>query len=89
MRVLKQMIDRIEGKAAGTEHIMGVSPIYNELTWTGLDFTSEQFDTVTSIDKAAWVDELKLHDELFTKLAYHLPAELTANKTRLHALLAA
>jgi phosphoenolpyruvate carboxykinase (GTP) len=89
MRVLKWMIDRIEGKAAGSEHIMGVSPTYSELTWTGLDFTPEQFDTVTSIDKAAWVDELKLHDELFTQLAYHLPAELTANKTRLHALLAA
>ncbi len=89
MRVLKWMIDRIEGKATGTEHLMGVSPTYGELNWTGLDFTAEQFNTVTSIDKAAWVDELKLHEELFTQLAYHLPAELKANKDKLQARLAA
>jgi len=89
MRVLKWMIDRIEGQATGTEHLMGVSPTYGELNWTGLDFTADQFKTVTSIDKAAWVDELQLHEELFTQLAYHLPAELKANKEKLQARLAA
>ncbi len=70
MRVLKWMIDRIEGKAnKGTEHAIGTSPSYEELNWTGLDFTAEQFKTVTSIDTAAWQAELKLHDELFTQLA--------------------
>jgi phosphoenolpyruvate carboxykinase (GTP) len=39
MRVLKWMIDRIEGKATGNEHVFGVSPTYEELNWTGLDFT--------------------------------------------------
>jgi phosphoenolpyruvate carboxykinase (GTP) len=39
MRVLKWMIDRIEGKAQGTEHVFGVSPTYEELNWTGLNFT--------------------------------------------------
>ncbi len=89
MRVLKWMIDRLEGTATGTEHLVGVSPTYEELNWTGLDFTPEQFNTVTSIDKAAWIDELKLHDELFTQLAYHLPEALKANKTKLEARLAA
>ena len=59
MRVLKWMIDRIEGKAEGTEHVFGVSPRYEDLNWTGLDFSAEQFDTVTSIDKAAWQAELQ------------------------------
>jgi phosphoenolpyruvate carboxykinase (GTP) len=89
MRVLKWMIDRLEGTATGTEHLVGVSPTYEELNWTGLDFTPEQFNTVTSIDKAAWTDELKLHDELFTQLAYHLPEALKANKAKLEARLAA
>ncbi|NJS36488.1 MAG: phosphoenolpyruvate carboxykinase (GTP) [Brachymonas sp.] len=89
MRVLKWMIDRIEGQAAGVEHILGVSPKYEELNWTGLNFTQEQFTNVTSIDKAAWVAELKLHEELFTQLAYHLPAELTATKATLEQRLAA
>ena len=89
MRVLKWMIDRIEGQAQGTEHVFGVSPTYAEINWTGLDFTPAQFDTVTSIDKAAWVDELKLHEELFTQLAYHLPKELTATKAAIEKRLAA
>jgi phosphoenolpyruvate carboxykinase (GTP) len=81
MRVLKWMIDRVEGAAKGLENVFGISPTYEEITWTGLDFTPAQFQTVTHIDKAAWVEELKLHEVLFTQLAYHLPAELTATKT--------
>jgi phosphoenolpyruvate carboxykinase (GTP) len=83
MRVLKWMIDRIEGTAKGKENVFGISPSYEEITWTGLSFSPEQFKTVTHIDKAAWVEELKLHEELFTQLAYHLPAEMTATKAAL------
>jgi len=83
MRVLKWMIDRIEGTAKGKENVFGISPSYEEITWTGLSFTPEQFKTVTHIDKAAWVEELKLHEELFNQLAYHLPAEMTATKAAL------
>ncbi len=89
MRVLKWMIDRIEGQAPGAEHVFGISPSYAELNWTGLDFTPEQFKTVTSIDKAAWQAELQLHSELFTQLAYRLPAELQATKARIETRLAA
>ncbi len=89
MRVLKWMIDRIEGNAPGAENVFGISPAYNELNWTGLDFTADQFKTVTHVDKAAWVEELKLHEELFTQLAYHLPAEMTATKAALEERLAA
>jgi phosphoenolpyruvate carboxykinase (GTP) len=89
MRVLKWMIDRIEGQAQGAENVFGVSPTYEEINWTGLNFTADQFKTVTSIDKAAWVDELKLHEELFTQLAYHLPVEMTATKVALAARLEA
>jgi phosphoenolpyruvate carboxykinase (GTP) len=53
MRVLKWMIDRIEGQAQGRKPPSAL-PRYAEINWTGLDFSAEQFDTVTSIDKAAW-----------------------------------
>ena len=89
MRVLKWMIDRIEGQAKGKENVFGVSPAYEEINWQGLNFTADQFKTVTHIDKAAWVEELKLHEELFTQLAYHLPAEMTATKSSLAARLEA
>ncbi|MFM9927564.1 phosphoenolpyruvate carboxykinase (GTP) [Variovorax sp. H27-G14] len=90
MRVLKWMIDRIEGdKTEGIEHITGVSPRYEDLNWTGLDFSAEQFATVTSIDKAAWQAELKLHEELFKQLEHHLPKELPETKAAIEQRLAA
>jgi phosphoenolpyruvate carboxykinase (GTP) len=89
MRVLKWIIDRIEGKAEGVDHVFGVSPRYEDLNWTGLDFSAEQFATVTSIDKAAWQAELKLHAELFQQLAHHLPKELPATKAAIEQRLAA
>jgi phosphoenolpyruvate carboxykinase (GTP) len=87
--VLKWMIDRIEGKATGVEHVIGVSPTYAELNWTGLNFTAAQFDSVTSIDKAAWQAELKLHDALFTQLAHRLPQQLLETKAQIAQRLAA
>ena len=80
MRVLKWMIDRIEGSAKGAENVFGISPGYDELNWSGLSFTPSQFQTVTHIDKAAWQTELGLHEELFEQLAHHLPPELPATK---------
>jgi phosphoenolpyruvate carboxykinase (GTP) len=89
MRVLKWMIDRLEGQATGVDHAFGVSPTYGEITWTGLNFSEAQFNTVTSIDKAAWTQELALHAELFQQLAYHLPKELVETKLQLEKRLAA
>ena len=89
MRVLTWMIDRIEGKSQGTEHVFGVSPAYQEINWSGLDFTTEQFNTVTSIDTAAWKTELQLHADLFKQLAYHLPEALRQTKERIENRLAA
>ena len=89
MRVLKWMVDRIEGKAGGTANAFGVSPAYEDLHWTGLDFSAAQFDQVTSIDKAAWEKELELHTELFERLSYHLPHELAQTRVRIERELAA
>jgi phosphoenolpyruvate carboxykinase (GTP) len=88
MRVLKWMIDRIEGQAAGRDHLFGISPTYGEINWKGLDFSAAQFDQVTSIDPAAWKQELALHSELFTQLAYHLPQPLEDTKDKLEQRLA-
>jgi phosphoenolpyruvate carboxykinase (GTP) len=89
MRVLKWMIDRIEGKAQGKENVFGVSPTYEELNWSGLDFSPEQFKTVISIDKAAWQQELQLHADLFRQLEYHLPRQLSETKAQIEKRLAA
>ena len=83
MRVLKWIVERVEGHASGVENIFGISPTFHDLSWDGLEFTPQQFELVTSIDKAAWGAELKLHAELFDKLEYHLPTELKTIKAQL------
>ena len=89
MRVLKWMIERIEGKTMGVDNGFGISPAFDEITWTGLEFTQAQFATVTSLDKADWKTEIALHTELFKQLAYHLPAQQEDTKAQLEQRLAA
>jgi phosphoenolpyruvate carboxykinase (GTP) len=88
MRVLKWMLERIDGETGGQENLFGMTPSYEDINWDGSDFTAEQFAQITSVDKHAWIEELKLHSELFDKLAYHLPPDLTDAKTALESKLA-
>jgi phosphoenolpyruvate carboxykinase (GTP) len=89
MRVLEWILGRIGGTAKGTENAFGLSPNYEDINWQGLNFTQEQFQSVIGIDVAAWQQELKLHDELFTQLSYHLPAAMPATKAKIEQRLAA
>lgn len=89
MRVLKWMIDRIEGRVQGEQHVFGISPSYQELNWEGLPFTKEQFEQVINIDLPAWEKELELHHELFQQLEHRLPAELKETKAQIEKRLAA
>jgi phosphoenolpyruvate carboxykinase (GTP) len=89
MRVLLWMLGRVEGKAGGQDNAFGISPRYEDLQWDGLSFSREQFGAVIGMDHADWQQELKLHDDLFKQLAYHLPPELAATKSRIAGKLAA
>ena len=83
MRVLEWIIDRCEGRAEAVETPIGFVPTYEQLNWTGLDFSKEQFETVTAQDKEQWIKELESHTELFNKLGERLPAALKARQAAL------
>jgi phosphoenolpyruvate carboxykinase (GTP) len=89
MRVLEWIVGRIEGRAEGVENAFGISPRYEDINWNGLGFSKEQFARIIGMDHADWQHELTLHEELFRRLAYHLPAELNATKQRIAEKLAA
>jgi phosphoenolpyruvate carboxykinase (GTP) len=89
MRVLEWILGRLDGHAGGHANAFGLSPAYEDLRWDGLAFAREQFQSVIGIDRTAWVEELKLHQQLFDQLAHHLPAELPATKARIEQRLAA
>ena len=89
MRVLKWMLERVEGTAGGDENVFGVSPRYDDISWAGLDFSRAQYQSVISVDRDAWRTELGLHAELFQQLAARLPAQLLAIKGQIEHRLAA
>ncbi|MGE5198936.1 MAG: phosphoenolpyruvate carboxykinase (GTP) [Rhodospirillaceae bacterium] len=89
MRVLKWIVDRVEGHAGGAEHLFGVSPRYEDLQWTGLDFPRAQYERITAVDGDDWRKEIALHSELFAKLEPHLPRALRDTRDALQQRLAA
>jgi len=84
MRVLKWIVERCEGKAGAAETAIGRMPRFEDMEFSGLEqFDQAMFGQLTQVDAAQWKDELKDHDELFTKLASRLPAELKAKRDEL------
>ena len=85
MRVLRWIVERVEGRAGGELNAFGLTPRYADLDWTGIDFDAARYASVASVDAAPWAEELALHDELFRQLARGLPAELPEVRQRLAA----
>ncbi|MBL8310213.1 MAG: phosphoenolpyruvate carboxykinase (GTP) [Burkholderiales bacterium] len=88
MRVMAWMLERVDGKGQGEEHVFGITPRYSDIHWHGLDFSEAQYQSVTSIDRDAWAEEMKLHEDLFEQLAHNMPPELPATKAKIQARLA-
>ncbi len=83
MRVLRWIVERVEGRAGGVLNPFGTTPRHEDLDWSGLDFGRERYEKVTSLDPAAWAAELALHEDLFGQLARGLPAELPEVRQRI------
>ncbi|MGH7187003.1 MAG: phosphoenolpyruvate carboxykinase domain-containing protein, partial [Pseudomonadota bacterium] len=90
MRVLKWIVDRCSGRAQGADTPLGLIPRFEDLSWTGLEkFERARYDEIARVDEKAWGEELKSHDELFGKLAGHLPQALETRRGSMHQKLAA
>ncbi len=76
LRVLKWIVERVHGRALGTETPIGWMPRWEDLDWTGLDFSRKAFEELQAFDPAAWRREVIDHEELFIDLHDHLPPEM-------------
>ena len=74
MRVLKWIFDRVDGKGAGEQTKLGMSPRFEDLDWTGTTFTKEQFGKTMSLDGEQWTREYAGHEQFFGQLGEKLPA---------------
>jgi phosphoenolpyruvate carboxykinase (GTP) len=77
MRVLKWIVDRVQGRGYAIESPLGWMPGYDDINWDGLDFSEEKFNALMSVDAQEWKNELLSQEELFAKLYDKLPKEFT------------
>ncbi|TVQ01361.1 MAG: phosphoenolpyruvate carboxykinase (GTP) [Balneolaceae bacterium] len=88
MRVLKWVVERVNGKAFAVESPLGWMPRYEDMDWTGMDnFKREDFLKLMSVDREAWKKEVLSHEELFSKLYDKLPKEFLFMRELLHSSL--
>jgi phosphoenolpyruvate carboxykinase (GTP) len=75
MRVLKWIVERVEGKAGATATPLGNVP--ESLDMQGLEsFGADKFSAATAVEKPQWSKEMGLHGELIQKLSDRLPGAI-------------
>jgi phosphoenolpyruvate carboxykinase (GTP) len=83
VRVLKWIVERIEGQAAATETPIGSVPTSNALTLDGLDVSRATMEELLSVDASEWSREHADTGNFFQKFGSRLPDEIRDEHERL------
>jgi phosphoenolpyruvate carboxykinase (GTP) len=75
-RVLKWIVDRLEGRAEGIQTAIGTVPAKAELDLDGLEISERDLDILLSVDTAIWKQEAGLLPEYFEQFGDHMPKAL-------------
>ncbi|MDV7142405.1 phosphoenolpyruvate carboxykinase (GTP) [Tropicimonas sp. TH_r6] len=75
MRVLKWIVDRVHGRGNAVESPIGWMPQHEDIHWEGLDFPSDTFYELMSVERDAGTAEARAHEEQFDKFFDRLPKE--------------
>ncbi|MFC3688734.1 phosphoenolpyruvate carboxykinase (GTP) [Aquipuribacter hungaricus] len=75
-RVLKWVVDRLEGRAAARDTAVGRVPTYGGIDTTGLDIDEETMAAALRVDHDEWARELPRLQEWFDSLGTTLPSTL-------------
>ncbi|MEU3611238.1 phosphoenolpyruvate carboxykinase (GTP) [Streptomyces sp. NPDC006872] len=75
-RVLKWIVERLDGKAEGVETAIGVLPAKGALDTAGLELAEEDLDFLLTVDKEVWREEAALVPEHLNTFGDHTPKEL-------------
>jgi phosphoenolpyruvate carboxykinase (GTP) len=77
-RVLKWVVERLEGEADAVETPIGLVPAAGAIDTEGLDMAPDDIDKAVAVDLDEWRAELPLIEEWFAKIGDRLPAQLHA-----------
>ncbi len=86
-RVLKWIVDRINGEAEATETPIGYVPAQNAIDTSGIDVTEEQMDELLHVDKEEWLNEIASIREHYARFEERLPKTLSDELDALEARL--
>ena len=75
-RVLKWIVERLEGKAAAKDTAIGRVPAEGSLDIEGLNLTPEQLEILLSVDPEAWTEEAALIPPDYARFGDRLPQAL-------------
>ncbi|MGH9756690.1 MAG: phosphoenolpyruvate carboxykinase domain-containing protein, partial [Candidatus Acidiferrales bacterium] len=78
VRVLKWMLDRIEGRAAAAETPIGFVPTPASLDLEGLTISKESLGELLRVDSGDWTQEAADTSKFLDKFGARLPAEIRA-----------
>jgi phosphoenolpyruvate carboxykinase (GTP) len=76
VRVLKWMLDRIEGRAAAQDTAIGFVPTRDSITLDGLNISSRAVDELLQVDSNDWAEEIEATGKFFDKFGKRLPSEI-------------
>ncbi len=76
VRVLKWILERVEGRGSAQETPIGYVPTRNGLTLEGLKIAPEALDELFRVDADNWATDLADSKEFFAKFGDRLPAEI-------------
>ena len=83
MRVLKWIVDRVKGEVSAKENSFGLVPSFEDITWTGLEFGSDKFNSLIEIPNSEGLKEIKEVKEHFDRFEGFLPKELELQRVQL------
>ena len=75
MRVLRWILDRVQGRGYAVESPLGWMPRHEDINWTGLEYDKNKFYELMSIGKDAGTAEAHAHEVLFDRFFDRLPKE--------------
>ncbi|MCG0286919.1 phosphoenolpyruvate carboxykinase (GTP) [Streptomyces sp. PSAA01] len=75
-RVLKWIVDRLDGKAEGVESPIGVLPTPEALDTEGLDLDDASLELLLTVDKEVWREEAGLVPDHLNTFGEHTPKEM-------------
>jgi phosphoenolpyruvate carboxykinase (GTP) len=76
IRVLKWILDRVEGRAAAREAVIGLVPHEDAIDLSGMDFPRDRLFELLAVDVGAWLQEAGRTLEFLGRFGRHLPGAL-------------